>query len=105
MAHRKEAAAFLFNVSAQTEEDDEILFLRLQQSGDRKALEIIFMRHARLVMAIGMRILHNKVEAEDLVHDVFLRLLEKIDLFDPSKGSPRNWLVQLTHYQAIDRLS
>lgn len=83
-------------------EDDETLLLRLRM-GDREALGILFVRYARLVMSVGMRVLHNASESEDLVHDVFLLLLNKAELFDPNKGTVRAWLAKISYHQALDR--
>jgi RNA polymerase sigma-70 factor (ECF subfamily) len=83
-------------------EDDDTLLMRLK-SGDREALGILFMRYARLVMSVGMRILRDSSESEDLVHDVFLLLLNKAELFDPKRGSARAWLARISYHQALDR--
>jgi RNA polymerase sigma-70 factor (ECF subfamily) len=85
-------------------EDDDTLLLRLK-SGDREALGILFVRYARLVMSVGMRVLHDVTESEDLVHDVFILLLNKVELFDPKRGSARAWLAKISYHQALDRRS
>lgn len=87
---------------AQAAEDDDSLMLRLQ-SGDREALGILFVRYARLVMSVGQRVLRDRAEAEDLLHDVFLLLLNKSELFDPKRGSARAWLAKITYRRALNR--
>ncbi len=82
--------------------DDERLLLYVQ-SGDREALGLLFDRYARLILSVGQRVLRDTAEAEDLVHDVFLFLLNKSDLFDPTKGSARAWLAKVTYHRALDR--
>jgi len=82
--------------------DDERLLLYVQL-GDREALGVLFDRYARLILSVGQRILRDTAEAEDLVHDVFLFLLNKSDLFDPTKGSARAWLAKVTYHRALDR--
>lgn len=73
------------------------------QSGDREALGILFDRYSRLVLAVGLRIVRDNAEAEDLVHDVFLFLLAKSNHFNPAKGSARAWLARVTYHRALDR--
>jgi RNA polymerase sigma-70 factor (ECF subfamily) len=97
-------AEFLTATSPAQSEDDDTLLLRLK-SGDREALGILFVRYARLVMSVGMRILHDVSESEDLVHDVFISVLHKAELFDPKKGSARAWLAKISYHQALDRRS
>jgi RNA polymerase sigma-70 factor (ECF subfamily) len=82
--------------------DDEHLLLYVQ-SGNREALGILFDRYARLILSVGQRVLRDTAEAEDLVHDVFLFLLDKSDLFDPTRGSARAWLAKVTYHRALDR--
>ncbi len=88
--------------TALTELDDEALLVRLQSS-DREALSILFNRYSRLMLRIARSVLQNKEEAEDLVQDVFVFLFFKGKLFDPSKGSARAWLLQITYHRAYDR--
>jgi RNA polymerase sigma-70 factor (ECF subfamily) len=52
---------------------------------------------------VGRRILRDRAEAEDLVHDVFLFVLNKSALFDPAKGSARAWLARVAYHRALDR--
>lgn len=81
---------------------DEKLLL-LVQSGNREALGELFDRYARLVLSVGLRIIRDAAEAEDLVHDVFLFLLDRSNLFDPGKGPARAWLAKVTYHRALDR--
>jgi len=60
------------DTAATVRPDDEALLLQVQ-SGDRGALELLFLlRYSRSVLSVGCRILRDRAEAEDLVHDVFL---------------------------------
>ena len=68
-----------------------------------EALSVLFSRYARLVLGIGLRILRDAGEAEDLVQDVFLRLFEKAHTFDASKGTARTWIVQVAYRHACGR--
>jgi RNA polymerase sigma-70 factor, ECF subfamily len=81
--------------------DEDLLVL--VQSGDREALGVIFDRYARLIFSVGLRIVRDTAEAEDLVHDVFLFILDGKSLFDPARGSARSWLARITHHRALDR--
>ena len=88
--------------AATTCPDDEALLLQVQ-SGDRGALELLFLRYSRSVLTVGRRILRDRAEAEDLVHDVFLFVLDKCSLFNPAKGSARAWLARVAYHRALDR--
>jgi RNA polymerase sigma-70 factor (ECF subfamily) len=81
---------------------DEVLLACLK-SGDLEALSTLFTRYARLVLGIGLRILRDSGEAEDLVQDIFLRLFEKAHTFDATKGTARTWIVQVAYRHACGR--
>ena len=87
--------------SVEGEASDERLILRLQTK-DVEALGVLYRRHARLVYSVCFRILRDCVEAEDLVHEVFLCLYRKCKSFDPAKGAARSWLIQLTYSKCFD---
>ena len=50
---------------------DEVLMARTVD-GDKEALGCLFRRYARLVRAVGYKILRDDSEADDLLQDVFL---------------------------------
>lgn len=82
--------------------DDEQLILRAE-SGDRSAVTLLFERYSTLIFSIGLRILRDQGEAEDLVQEVFLGLFTKVKGFDPAKGAGRTWIVQIAYRRAFDR--
>jgi RNA polymerase sigma-70 factor, ECF subfamily len=75
------------------------------RAGNREALAALFRRYARLVHGIGRRILRDNAEAEDFVQDIFLYIHRKAGLYDPARGSVRNWIVQTSYYRALIRRS
>jgi RNA polymerase sigma-70 factor, ECF subfamily len=81
---------------------DEILMDQVRH-GVREALSLIFRRHARAVRNVAYRILRNEAEADDLAQEVFLFIFRKADLFNPSYGSARSWIVHVTYHRAFDR--
>ena len=48
--------------------------------------------------------LGNAALAEDVMQDVFVRLWEHPDRFDPGRGRLRTYLLAMTHSRAVDRL-
>jgi RNA polymerase sigma-70 factor, ECF subfamily len=81
---------------------DETLMARVGDGG-KEALPCLFHRYARLVRAVGYKILRDDSEADDLVQDVFLFIHQKSAVFDSSKSSARSWIVQMAYHRAIDR--
>jgi RNA polymerase sigma-70 factor (ECF subfamily) len=86
---------------------DEDLMSRVK-SGDQPSFAILMRRHARVVLAVGRRVLHDQGAAEELVQDVFFLVYKRCQLFDPLRGSLRAWLVQIAYneaYRSRQRLS
>jgi len=81
---------------------DEELMAGLQVK-DSKALELLFGRYSKLVFGIGLRILNDHSEAEEVVQEAFFYIYQKALLFDPSKGSAKGWVVQIAFSRARDR--
>jgi RNA polymerase sigma-70 factor, ECF subfamily len=73
------------------------------QANDAGALEILFDRYARIVFSVARNVVRDNGEAEDLVQEAFFHLYKKSDLFDRSKGSLKNWLLQIALHRALDR--
>jgi RNA polymerase sigma-70 factor (ECF subfamily) len=81
---------------------DEAL-LAMVSAGDEDALAVLFKRYARLVRAVGQRMLRDSGEADDLLQEVFLYIHRRRKLFDQVKGSGRSWIVQIAYTQALIR--
>ena len=52
---------------AQIEAEADEVVMRRVQSGDKEALGLLFDRHAQFVLSVGLRILRDMSEAEELV--------------------------------------
>ncbi|MBA3689458.1 MAG: sigma-70 family RNA polymerase sigma factor [Chloroflexi bacterium] len=83
--------------------DDGLMAQRIR-SGDRVALGEVYDQHASAAMAVALRIVADREQAEDLVHDAFVAIWQKIDRFDPARGSLRSWIMTIVRNLAIDRL-
>jgi RNA polymerase sigma-70 factor (ECF subfamily) len=66
------------------------------------ALAEVYRRHGGAVYGLARRVLNNPAEAEDVTQEVFLRLWNQPDRFDPSRGSLRSFLLAQSHGRAVD---
>jgi RNA polymerase sigma-70 factor (ECF subfamily) len=85
-----------------SEPSDEVLLARIQ-AGGKDAASVLFTRYSRAILSIAMQVLQDVGEAEDLVQEVFLFILNKCKLFDSAKGAARAWILQVTYHRAYDR--
>lgn len=77
--------------------------LRRIRDRDEGALAEFYDRHATFVYSLARSILRNDGDAEDVTQEVFFRVWDRGEAFDPSRGSPAAWLTTLTRRLAIDR--
>lgn len=71
---------------------------------DPAALEVLYDRHASALLGLAVRMLQDRGEAEDLVHDVFVEAWRRVEAFDARRGSLATWLTVRLRSRAIDRL-
>lgn len=83
-------------------DDDDIALVRAMAGGDRRALATLYDRHASYLLALGLRVLKSRTEAEDLLHDVFLEVWRSARDYDPTRGRVRTWLVIRMRSRALD---
>ena len=68
------------------------------------ALAEAYRRHAGAVYALARRLLVEPALAEEIVQEVFLRLWNEPDRFDPERGTLRSYLLAQSHGRAVDAL-
>jgi len=83
---------------------NDVLLAERIRRGDRDALGLLYDRYAALALGVAMRIVSDQPTAEDLVHDAFVTIWQKIARFDATRGSLRAWIVTIVRNRAIDRL-
>ena len=66
------------------------------------ALAEVYRRHCGAVYGLARRVLNNAHEAEDVTQEVFLRLWNRPDRFDPGRGTLRSFLLTQSHGRAVD---
>ncbi|WP_308639718.1 RNA polymerase sigma factor [Paenibacillus silvisoli] len=85
-------------------EEDMCEVLSRMCEGSVDAFELFYERYAPLVMKVALRMLEDRMEAEDVCHDVFLEVLRRGGSYDPIRGSLTSWLAILTRSRCLDRL-
>jgi RNA polymerase sigma-70 factor (ECF subfamily) len=68
------------------------------------ALAELYRRHAGAVFGLARRLLNEAALAEEIVQEVFVRLWNDPDKFDPSRGSLRSYLLAQCHGRSVDLL-
>jgi RNA polymerase sigma-70 factor, ECF subfamily len=66
------------------------------------ALAEAYRRHAGAVFGLAKRLLNDQARAEEIVQEVFLRLWNDPNRFDPDRGTLRSYLLAHCHGRSVD---
>ncbi|MDP9151721.1 MAG: sigma-70 family RNA polymerase sigma factor [Myxococcota bacterium] len=74
-------------------------------AGDDPALALaaLYDRYASMLLALALRIVRDRPEAEDVVHDAFLLVSNRARQYVAERGSVGAWIVTLVRNLSIDR--
>src|SRR5258706_4495887 len=87
---------------ASTDDADDEVLVAAMAAGDHGALATLYERHSALLLGLALKIVRERREAEDLLHDVFLEAWRSAKDFDPRRGRVRTWLAIRMRSRALD---
>lgn len=82
--------------------DPDVELVRAMAAGNQDALAALYERYSDVMLGLAMRVVRNRREAEDLLHDVFLEAWRAAKDFDPARGRVRTWLAIRMRSRALD---
>jgi RNA polymerase sigma-70 factor (ECF subfamily) len=80
---------------------------RMQQRlahGEAAALGELYDRFASLVHGLAHRVLDDEDAADQVTREVFTRIWENPEAYEPKQGPLRSFIAMLAHHQAVQRL-
>jgi RNA polymerase sigma-70 factor (ECF subfamily) len=90
-------------IEALSEASDAELVRAIGQADDG-ALAEAYRRHADPMRALARRLSRDQGISDEVVQEVFVRLWDRADRFDPTRGSLRSYLLAQTHGRALDAI-
>lgn len=73
-------------------------------AGDQAALGELYDQHSGFVYGLALRVIGDKVAAEDVTQEVFVTVWQQPDRFDHTRGTMRAFLGTLTHRRSVDHI-
>ncbi|MES2192038.1 MAG: sigma-70 family RNA polymerase sigma factor [Pseudomonadota bacterium] len=71
-------------------------------AGDCAALQRLYEHEARHLLGVTLRIVRQRQQAEDILHDAFVNIWNKASSFDAALGSGRGWIYSVTRNLAFN---
>ncbi|HZN54816.1 MAG TPA: sigma-70 family RNA polymerase sigma factor [Candidatus Polarisedimenticolaceae bacterium] len=84
--------------------EDDFALMDAIAGRDQGALAALYDRHSGVVLGACLRILRDRGEAEEVTGDVFIEVWDRASRYDPARGHPVAYLLNLARSRAIDRL-
>jgi RNA polymerase sigma-70 factor (ECF subfamily) len=72
--------------------------------GDQNAFQNLYQHEAPRMLALGMKLLSQRGEAEELVRDAFVLIWKNAESYDPLISTGRAWMYSILRYRALSRL-
>lgn len=66
-------------------------------------MEYLYDHYSAAIYGVILRIVGKQELAEEILHDVFLKIWERFDGYDENKGRLFTWIVSIARNQAIDK--
>lgn len=82
-----------------------LLYLQMLETPEEKSLfEQIYLEYRGLMYHVAYEILHNDQDAEDAVHQAFVKIVENIKKNDdPVCPKTHGYVITIVEHQAIDQ--
>jgi len=86
------------NHASPTLESSDERLVALVSQGDKRAFSLLYDRYVRPVYTMAVHLL-GSADAEEVVQDVFLRLWNRANQFDASRGTFKAWFMTIARYR------
>lgn len=87
-----------------TQQDLDWMLMHRVAAGDEKSVAELYDRFGSLVYKVSRQLLPTRAEAEDAVQEVFVRLWQTAERYDPRRAKLVTWVMLIARRHLIDRL-
>ena len=72
------------------------------QQGDQKALATLYDAYSGALNGVILRVVRNNDLAQEVLQDTFVKIWRSAGAYDPAKGRPFTWMMNIARNAAID---
>jgi RNA polymerase sigma-70 factor, ECF subfamily len=82
---------------------DDAAVMQELKAGNDDALAVLYDRYHNAVLGVGLRILRDRGEAEDVLQNIFWEITARAGQYDPARGTVLVWLMQCAYARSLNR--
>lgn len=86
--------------AAETDAASDEALVRRVASGDRRAMQLLYVRHGTQVFRFLLRLVRDEAKAEDLLSDVFFDVWQQAGRFE-GRSAVSTWLLSIARFKAL----
>ncbi|CAM4373150.1 RNA polymerase, sigma subunit, ECF family [Pedobacter westerhofensis] len=83
---------------------DESLLLKGLKENSEPAFRNLYYNYKSALLAIILKMMKNKEEAEDILQETFINISKNLHLYDPDKGRLFTWMARVARNKTLDNL-
>jgi RNA polymerase sigma-70 factor, ECF subfamily len=72
-------------------------------AGDSEAIAVLYEHYGRTALGLAFKIVREETEAEDVVHDAFVAIVQRADQYHAARGTVAAWLITTVRNLSLDR--
>ncbi|MBM44444.1 MAG: hypothetical protein CMJ36_05475 [Phycisphaerae bacterium] len=85
-------------------DQQSLVLMQRVAADDEQAIERLYDQFGGLVFKVARQLMPTQAEAEDAVQDIFIRLWQTADRFDPRRAKLVTWVMLIARRHLIDQL-
>ena len=85
-----------------TYNEEELVLLLKQQS--REGFNYLYQQYAPVLYGVINKVVYDEQTAQDVLQDVFVKIWNNIEQYDPKKGRLYTWMINIARNASIDKL-
>lgn len=83
-------------------EGPEYLLFEAVARGDHHAFAQLYDRYSAALYGVILKVVKEEARAEEVMQDAFVKIWKNIHSYDPAKGKPFTWMLNVARNAAID---
>lgn len=87
-----------------TKESSDLFIIERLQNGEKNALYTLYDKYSGALYGVILRICRDRDLSEDLLQESFIKIWEKIESYDPSKGRFYTWAYRIVRNTTLNQL-